>query len=529
MRLETEPIWGFSEEDLTLVSERMTLGALLDGIESVQLIPHGDASAQLPVSSLEYNSRRVHPGSVFFALPGLKTDGTRFAAQAIELGAVAVVSERPRPADLPERIAWAQVNSARRAMALAAANFYGHPAAALDLIGITGTNGKTTTAFLTDSILRAAGQRCGLFGTVLYRTPRRAALATHTTPESLDLLRLLAELREEGGSSAVLEVSSHALAQDRVWGLRFAAAVFTNLTRDHLDFHGTMENYFAAKRRLFEGTGSPAPRAGIVNLDDPYGRQLAGLAQRTLTYGLTRGADVFAESYQLTADGLEFTAETPSGPIALRSRLVGRVNVQNILAAAAAALALGIAPEAVSRGIERMQSVPGRFERVEAGQPFLVAVDYAHTDDALARLAETARELKLPGRILLLFGAGGDRDRAKRPMMGQAAGRGADLVVVTSDNPRSENPRDIIAEILPGLERTGTPFLVEPDRATAIALILGKAQPGDIVLLAGKGHETYQVLADRTIAFDDCQVARQALAGLGYGKDRLAPENEAAE
>ena len=529
MRLETEPIWGVTEEDLTLVSERMTLGALLDGIETLPLVPRGDLSAHLPVSSLEYDSRRARPGSVFFALPGQKTDGTRFVPQAVELGAVAVISELPRPAGLPEGIAWAQVGSARRALALAAANFYDHPAAALDLVGITGTNGKTTTAFLTDSILREAGRRCGLFGTVLYRTPKRAALATHTTPESLDLLRLLAEVRDEGGSSAVLEVSSHALAQDRVWGLRFAAAVFTNLTRDHLDFHGTMENYFAAKRRLFEGAGSPAPRAGIVNFDDPYGRQLVGLAERTVTYGLTRGADVLAQSYRLTADGLEFIAQTPAGPIALRSRLVGRVNVQNILAATAAALALGVAPDAISRGIERMRSVPGRFERVEAGQPFLVAVDYAHTDDALARLAETARELRLPGRILLLFGAGGDRDRAKRPLMGHAAGRGADLVVVTSDNPRSENPRDIIAEILPGLERTGTPFLVEPDRASAIALILGKAQTGDVVLLAGKGHEAYQVLADRTIAFDDREAARHALAALGYGKGRLAPENEAAE
>jgi UDP-N-acetylmuramoyl-L-alanyl-D-glutamate--2,6-diaminopimelate ligase len=529
MRLDAGAIWGVPVPDSILVSKHMTLGELLNGLEVVQLTPATNDPNTLRISSLEYDSRRVAGGCAFFALHGVKTDGNRFVAEAVARGAVAVVSEAARPADLPAEIAWVQVHAARRALALAGGNFYGRPADALELIGVTGTNGKTTTTFLIDSILRAAGHRTGLFGTVLYRTPKRAAFASNTTPESLELTRLLAEVREEGGTSAVLEVSSHALAMDRVWGCHFAAAVFTNLTRDHLDYHQTMENYFAAKRRLFEGTGAGAPSAGIVNLDDRHGRDLVGLAERTLTYGFAADADVSTSDYRLSAAGLEFTLRTPAGSIELHSRLVGRVNVSNILAAAATALGLGIEPEAIARGIARVGNVPGRFERVEAGQPFPVVVDYAHTDDALKRLIETARELKLPGRVLVLFGAGGDRDRSKRPLMGEAAGRGADLVVVTSDNPRSEDPQAIVNDILPGLERTGTKFLVEVDRASAIEKILAEAVPGDIVLLAGKGHEAYQVLADRTIDFDDRRVARQALRAMGYRGVRPDGENGAAE
>jgi UDP-N-acetylmuramoyl-L-alanyl-D-glutamate--2,6-diaminopimelate ligase len=520
MRLDAESIWGVPVLDPILVSERMTLGELLNGLEVVQLTPATNDPNTLLISSPEYDSRRASDRCVFFALPGVKTDGNRFVSEAVRRGAVAVVSQASRPADLAETVAWVQVPLARRALALAAANFYGRPADVLEIVGVTGTNGKTTTSFLIDSILRAAGRRTGLFGTVLYRTPKRAALASNTTPESLDLARLLAELREEGGTSAVLEVSSHALAMDRVWGCRFTAAVFTNLTRDHLDFHQTMDDYFAAKRRLFEGTGAGAPGVGIVNLDDPRGRELAGLAARTVTYGFAGDADVSTADYRLSPAGLQFTLRTPAGPIELRSGLVGRVNVSNILAAAATALGLGIAPEAIAKGIARIENVPGRFERVEQGQAFPVVVDYAHTDDALGRLTETARELKLPGRVVLLCGAGGDRDRAKRPLMGEAAGRGADLVVVTSDNPRSEDPQAIVNDILPGVERTGAKFLVEVDRARAIEKILAEAAPGDIVLIAGKGHEAYQVLEDRTIPFDDRQVARQALRAMGY---RLAP------
>ncbi len=516
MGVEIQTILGTSTADSILVSERMTLGELLNGVEVVQLTPASHDLNGHKISSLAYDSRRASPDCAFFALPGVKTDGNLFVSQAVSSGATAVVSEQPRPVDVAESVTWIEVRAARKALALAAGNFYGRPSQVLDLVGVTGTNGKTTTAFLIDSILTAAGRCAGLFGTVLYRTPGRAAPASNTTPESLELARLLSELRQEGGTAAVLEVSSHALAMDRVWGFRFAAAVFTNLTRDHLDFHETMEGYFAAKRRLFEGTGAGAPAVGVVNIDDPHGRQLVGLCPRTLTYGMSEGADVRASGYRLSAEGLAFTANTPAGDVELRSRLVGGFNVSNLLAATATAVALGIDRKAIAEGIARMESVPGRFERVQAGQPFLVVVDYAHTDDALARLVETARELSMPGRILLLFGAGGDRDRSKRPMMGEAAGRGADLVMVTSDNPRSEDPLAILKDILPGVERTGTPYRVVPDRAQAIGEILAEARSGDAVLIAGKGHETYQVLKDRTIPFDDRLVAGQALRALGY-------------
>ncbi|HVB35453.1 MAG TPA: UDP-N-acetylmuramoyl-L-alanyl-D-glutamate--2,6-diaminopimelate ligase [Patescibacteria group bacterium] len=507
----------------------MTLGELLNGLDVVQRTPATNDPHEPAVSSLEYDSRRAGPGCVFFALPGHQTDGNRFARQAAKRGAVAVISGQMRPADISGNVSWVQVRDARKALALGAANFYGQPARALELIGVTGTNGKTTTSFLIDSILREAGRRTGLFGTVLYRTPGGAEPAPRTTPESLDLIGRLAQLRKEGGSSAVIEVSSHGLAMNRVWGLRFAAAVFTNFTRDHLDFHRTMENYFAAKRLLFEGTGAGAPANGIVNIDDPRGRELTGLAARTLTYGLASGADVFAVSCQTSAGGVELTANTPGGPIELRSRLAGQIQVANILAATATAVALGIDSEAIAQGIARLESVPGRFERVEMGQPFLVAVDYAHTDDALGRLVETARELKSGGRVLLLFGAGGNRDRAKRPLMGEAAGRGADLVVVTSDNPRGEDPQAIIEEILPGLERSRARYWVELDRARAIQNILTEARPGDIVLLAGKGHETYQDFGDRTIPFDDRLIAREVLRSLGYDSGRATPPGGPSE
>ena len=523
MHVETEAVWEACDEGTILVVGSMTLGELLSGIDLVQLTPATNDPRDLRIRSLAYDSRRAEPACVFFALPGSKTDGNRFAGQAAGQGAVAVVSEMARPAGLPDRVVWVQVPDARKALALAAANFYGRPAKDLELVGVTGTNGKTTTTFLIDSILEAAGRRTGLFGTVFYRTPGREEAAPHTTPESLDLIRRLADLRQEGGNSAVLEVSSHGLAMNRVWGLHFSAAVFTNFTRDHLDFHGTMGNYFAAKRRLFENAGAGAPENGIVNIDDPFGRQLTGLARRTLTYSLGRGADVFSADYRTSADGVELAAHTPIGTIVLRSRLVGRVQPANILAATATAIALGIDAQAIARGISRVENIPGRFERIEQGQPFLVAVDFAHTDDALDRLLQTARELKPHGRVLLLFGAGGDRDREKRPLMGEAAGRGADLVVVTSDNPRGEEPQAVVNDILPGLEKSGARYWVELDRARAIGKIVAEARPGDVVLLAGNGHETQQIFADRSTAFDDRRVAREALRSLGYDSGVAAP------
>jgi len=526
-----------NREKLSRGGERPILD--YDGMELKDLLVAAGA-LELPagrdveISSVAYDSRRVSNGSLFVAIEGEITNGNRFIADAVNRGACAIVSELPpppgpawdalfsqtaaaNPPAIPPGVVWTRVADARKALAIIAANFFGRPAEKLQLVGITGTNGKTTTSFLLDAIVRAAGHQSGLFGTIAYRTPKGARPATTTTPESLDLQGFLTEVVDAGGTHAVLEASSHALALDRVWGCRFAAAVFTNLTRDHLDFHHTFEDYFAAKRKLFEGTGAGAPEAGIINVDDAYGHRLVGLARRTITYGLTPGAQVTTKKFSLGFSGLEFTAETPQGKIEVRSRLVGRINVYNLLAAIATSQALGISRQAIEEGIRKLEAVPGRFERIDSGQPFLVIVDYAHTDDALRNLLATARELHPTGRIITLFGCGGDRDRTKRPLMGEAAGRMSQVVVLTSDNPRGEDPRNIINDALVGLQRTSAKLLVEPDRERAIELALDEARSGDIVLLAGKGHETTQVLKDRVLDFDDREMARKFLRQRGYG------------
>jgi UDP-N-acetylmuramoyl-L-alanyl-D-glutamate--2,6-diaminopimelate ligase len=508
----------------------MQLRELLDRVEVIKV-----TGPDAEVSSVAYDSRAVKPGALFVAMAGAKTDGNKFVFEAAEGGAVAIVSELPRPGlaahgpeaayeqgimaplRLAERVAWIQVREARKALATIAANFYGRPADALQLAGITGTKGKTTTAYLVDSIVRASGAKCGLFGTVEYRTPAGTREAKTTTPESLDLQSFFAEVREAGGTHAALEVSSHALALDRVWGCKFAVAVYTNLDRDHLDFHKTMEEYFAAKRRLFVDTGRGAPAVGVVNTDDAQGAWLKGLAGRTLTYGLKSGADITTKKFRLDFRGLEFTAQTPAGAIEVRSPLVGRVNVYNILAGIGAALGLGIAPSAIEKGISQLANVPGRFERVDAGQQFLVIVDYAHTGDSATSLLATARELNPSGRILSVFGCGGDRDRARRPLMGEAVGRGSARLYLTTDNPRSEDPRNIINDILVGVQKAGAEYVVIEDRSEAIRQAVADAQPGDIVLLIGKGHEPYQILGSRTLRWSDAEEARKALRVCGYG------------
>jgi UDP-N-acetylmuramoyl-L-alanyl-D-glutamate--2,6-diaminopimelate ligase len=490
----------------------MKLKEVLAGVGTIE--PLVDAE----VSSVVYDSRQATAGSLFVAIRGEKTDGNRYVLDAMERGATVIVSELPQSAhSIRPSVAWIQVADARKALATIGANFYGRPADKLRLIGITGTNGKTTTSFLLDFILRSAGFKTGLFGTIEYRTPIQVREATTTTPESLDLQRFLAEVVRGGGTHAVLEASSHALALHRLWGCRFAAAVFTNLTRDHLDFHETMDEYFAAKRRLFEDTGAGRAAAGIVNKDDPWGKQLLGLAAETITYGLSPGAQVTTKKFAPAFTGLEFSAETPAGKIEVRSVLVGRPNVYNLLAAIAASIALGISPQAIETGISRLTSVPGRFERVDLGQRFMIIVDYAHTDDALRNLLATARELHPAGRIITLFGCGGDRDRTKRPLMGEAAGRMSDVVVISSDNPRSEDPLCIINDALVGLQRTPAKVLIEADRERAIDLALDQAHAGDMVLIAGKGHEKTQVLSDRTLDFDDREMVRRSLQRRGYG------------
>jgi UDP-N-acetylmuramoyl-L-alanyl-D-glutamate--2,6-diaminopimelate ligase len=494
----------------------MRLTKILRGLDTPATAAHGD----LEISNLVYDSRLAKPGTLFVAIHGEKTDGNKFVADSVDRGAVAVISEQSNPGTLPANFPWIQVADARKALAISAANYYVRPAEVLKLIGVTGTNGKTTTSYLVDSVLRAAGCEVGLLGTIGYRLVREPLPAPNTTPESLDLQRYLAEIVRAGGTHGVLEASSHALAMDRLWGCPFAVAIFTNLTRDHLDYHKTLDEYFSAKRRLFEGTGAAAPATGVINRDDEYGRQLVGLASRTLTYGLEPGADVTTRKPTISLSGIEFTAETPAGKIEVRSKLVGRPNVYNILAAIGAGVALALPKDVIATGIAQLSAVPGRFERIEAGQPFLVVVDYAHTDDALRNLLATAKDLNPNGRIITLFGCGGDRDRTKRPLMGEAAGRASEIVVLTSDNPRSEDPLLIINDVIVGVQRTKAKLYVEPDRQKAIEVALDLARAGDIVLLAGKGHETYQVLRDRTIEFDDRAVARRVLSGHGFSADR---------
>jgi UDP-N-acetylmuramoyl-L-alanyl-D-glutamate--2,6-diaminopimelate ligase len=494
----------------------MDLCDVIEGVEVIRV--SGPADPQ--ILALAYDSRKVTPGSLFFALPGEKVDGIRFADQAMGRCAVAVAAPVARPRDTRGDVAWIELTPGkeRRALAQSAANFYGRPATALRLVGVTGTNGKTTTAHLVDSILRAAGCTSGLVATTGYRTPKGSRAALNTTPESLELQQMFAEIRDAGGLHAVLEASSHALSMDRLWGCHFAVAVFTNLTRDHLDYHKTFEDYFAAKRHLFEGTGAGAPDVAVVNADDQYASRIEGLARRTLTYGLKGTPDVAVKKLALSVRGIEFTAQTPVGKIEARSRLVGRINVYNLLAAIGAGIGIDMPVAKIEQGIASLELVPGRFERIDEGQPFLVVVDYAHTDDALRNLIATARELSPSGRIITVFGAGGERDRTKRPLMGEAAGSLSSLVVLTSDNPRSEDPLRIINDVVVGLQKANVKYQIEPDREQALEIALEAARPGDMVLLAGKGHETYQVLRDRTIEFDDREKARTILHRRGFSK-----------
>jgi UDP-N-acetylmuramoyl-L-alanyl-D-glutamate--2,6-diaminopimelate ligase len=496
---------------------------LLQGAEAS--IP---ASAEeLEIRQVACDSRKVQPRALFFALHGAKADGNTFIRDAVSRGAAAIASEEVAPAAIPSSVPWIQVRQARKALAVTAANFFAHPAAALQLVAVTGTNGKTTTTSLIDAIVKASGAKTGLFGTIAYHTPLGEYPAPNTTPESVDLQGFLAEIRDAGGKFGVLEASSHSLAMDRLWGCHFAAAVFTNLTREHMDYHKTFEDYFAAKKRLFEGTGAGAPEVAVLNTDDDYGKRLSGLAKETVTYGLESDADITTRKFQLTFNGLAFTAQTPNGKVQVASPFVGRINVYNILAAIGAAQALGLSNEVIEAGIRGLESVSGRFQRIDLGQPYFVVVDYAHTDDALENLIRTARELNPKGRIITLFGCGGGKDRTKRPVMGEVTGRLSDLTILSSDNPRTEDPLKIISDIIVGLQKTSGKYLIEPDREKAIGVAMDEARAGDIILLAGKGHENYQILADRTLEFDDRDMARRALRERGYNAPRTETGNGA--
>jgi UDP-N-acetylmuramoyl-L-alanyl-D-glutamate--2,6-diaminopimelate ligase len=467
----------------------------------------GDAP-DVEITGLHYRSSDVRPGGLFFCVPGFKADGHDFAPDAVERGAAAIVAERPLGLGAAEVV----VPSVRAAMGPAAARFHGDPTATLRVVGITGTNGKTTTAFLTRAILERAGVATGLLGTVKSIVGGAEEPVERTTPEALDLQDTFRRMLEAGDRACVMEVSSHALELGRADGIRFACRVFTNLTQDHLDFHPDMEAYFLAKRRLFEGPG-PA----VVNADDDYGVRLADGLPDAVTYGIRSPAAYRAREVSFDPSGSSFTCDTPEGAIEVSTRLPGLFNVQNALAALAAGRALGVDLDTARAALAEAERVAGRFEPVDEGQPFTVLVDYAHTPEALENVLRAARALT-DGRLHVVFGAGGDRDRAKRPLMGRAAAALADRVVVTSDNPRSEDPEAIIAEILEG---TGPGVEREPDRRRAIAMAVEAAEPGDVVVVAGKGHEQGQELADgRREPFDDVTEVREALRARAAGGAR---------
>lgn len=469
------------------------------------------------VSGIAYDSRRITPGMVFVAIPGQKTDGHEFVDAAIDRGATAIICERN--GILAQRATKIKVADVREALARVAASYYGKPSTKLKVIGVTGTNGKTTVSFMVKAILEAAGIKTGLMGTVHYEIGDRVIPAQRTTPEALEVQQMMGQMVRAGCQACVMEVSSHALEQKRVLGIEFDIAVFTNLTRDHLDFHGTMENYFAAKQKLFTALGAGSKKtAAVINIDDDFGARLSGQtnAEVELTYGLQQAARLRAAKIQLSAEGSKFTIETPDRSFACGLPLIGRHNIYNALAAAGAGLALGVDIVHVQAALNAITPVPGRLESVSAGQPFGVFVDYAHTDDALKNVLSTLREIT-KGRVLVVFGCGGNRDAGKRPKMGRIAAELADFAIITSDNPRKEQPEKIAAQIEGGFrEVRQDKYRVELDRRRAIHEIIAAAKKGDSVLIAGKGHETYQEFEDTVVPFDDRAHAREALEALGF-------------
>jgi UDP-N-acetylmuramoyl-L-alanyl-D-glutamate--2,6-diaminopimelate ligase len=475
-----------------------------------EIIPEAGAAADLDIDRLAYDNRAVKPGTLFFCVPGFTRDGHDFAPEAIAKGAVALVVERRLDLGVPE----IRVESVRAAMAPAAARFYGDPTAELQTVGVTGTNGKTTTAFLVRAILEADQRQTGLLGTVTSVVGGVERPVERTTPEAIDLQKTFREMLDAGDVACSMEVSSHALELHRADAIHFEAAIFTNLTQDHLDFHPTMEDYFLAKRRLFVGGGA-SPRHAVVNVDDPYGERLAKELEDPITFALDRHAAYRALDVSTGLDGSHFTVHGPDDTLELSSPLRGRFNVYNVLGALAAARALAVPLDTAAAAIETAGQVPGRFELIDAGQGFAVLVDYAHTPDSLENVLRAARGVAR-GRVHVVFGCGGDRDRGKRPLMGEIAVRLADRVIVTSDNPRSEDPEAIIAEILEG---AGHDTEHEADRREASARAIAGAQTGDVVVIAGKGHEQGQEFENgRKIPFDDATVAREVLRGAALAR-----------
>lgn len=490
-----------------------TFGDLLEGVEVREVL--GDTGAI--VRGVAYDSREVGPGYLFVCVKGEKHDGHDFIGDAISRGAVALVVEEDMA--IPEGVQVARALESRRALAVIARNFYGDPSASMLCVGVTGTKGKTTTTYLIKGVLDASGRSCGIIGTVGHVIGDEVVHAKHTTPESLDVQRMLRQMHDRGQRAAAMEVSSHAVVLDRVLGVDFDMGVFTNIGHDHLDFHGTFENYLGAKTAFFESLGDGVSRKGqvrtaLVNLDDPHaGHIISRTRADVLTYGVMASADIKAEDVRLLPRGARFTARTPKGKTQVCLNLAGMFNVHNALAAIGCGLAAGVGLDEIKAGVESVQGVPGRFETIDEGQPFAVIVDFAHTPDSLQNILKAASGLA-SGRVIAVFGCGGDRDRTKRPIMGEIAANLADLVVVTSDNPRSEDPDAICREIEEGIlraRRPGEGYEVIVSRAEAIARAISEAREGDVVVIAGKGHETYQVFRDHTIHFDDREVARNLL------------------
>ncbi|MDR7522181.1 MAG: UDP-N-acetylmuramoyl-L-alanyl-D-glutamate--2,6-diaminopimelate ligase [Armatimonadota bacterium] len=505
----------------------MELRALLTDLDAPSVV----GSVDREIRGIAYDSREVGPGFLFAALRGRTFDGQAFIQEAVGRGAVAVLVDRPVGA--PPGVTLVRVAEARRALAQVTAAFFGHPSRRLHLIGVTGTNGKGATTYLVEAILRAAGRPCGIIGTMGLVTGSEVVPTARTTPEAPDLQAALRRMVDRGCQYVAMEVASHALAQERVTGCQFQVGVFTNLTRDHLDFHRSMEAYRAAKVRLFAML--PPEGWAVLNADDPAAPVMRAVSPaRLLTYGLRTPADVRGRDVRLHLAGSEFVADTPAGSIAVSLRLAGGFNVANALAAVAVGITQGIPLPTIARALASVPGIPGRFEAVDEGQPFAVVVDYAHTPDGLDNVLRSARELT-GGRLIVVFGCGGDRDRLKRPVMGRIAAKWADHVIVTSDNPRSEDPQAIIEEIRPGVEsgaaarassggRGPVRVDIDPDRRRAIAVAIAAARPGDLVVVAGKGHETYQEIAGVKHPFDDRQVVREALraAGVAAGRPRAA-------
>ena len=493
----------------------MTFASMLQALQGQVAIVESSGDHAIPVRAVSDDSRSIQPGSLFIAVKGEQVDGHRFIPAAMEAGMAALVLQQP-VGNLS--VPFVRVVDSRKALGLLGSRFYGEPSSQIRMIGVTGTNGKTTTTYVCKALLEALDQRVGLIGTVAYQIGAETFPASHTTPGALELQQLLAKMVAGGCTAAVMEVSSHALAQDRVAGCEYDVAVFSNLTQDHLDFHKTMEEYFQAKLRLFTGlTGTHKPnKRAILNVDDPAGPRIKELCPAPVwTYALKTKADLRAEHVRLSLGGTTFTAATPAGSFPVESHLVGEHNVYNLLSAIGVALHEGATTEQVRAAVGQVTNVPGRFERVTAGQAFTVVVDYAHTEDALVRLLTAAQAMKT-GRLITVFGCGGDRDRGKRPKMGRAAVRYSDVVVLTSDNPRTEDPLSILQEVEAGVaealkERPHVQYQKVVDRREAIGAAVGEARAGDMVLIAGKGHEDYQIIGAQKFHFDDREVAREAI------------------